>query len=84
MPVYTIKLFGPQAETVGRDRVEVRTHGDAAVTEADLRQLLGDQHPALAASMGVSRVASDHQYVTADTPLDPDAELALIGLVSGG
>ena len=82
MPHYRINLFGPQAQLAGADHLVIST--DAPLTAADLLQRIGDRHPALADSIPVSRIASNHSYVTPDTMLDADAELALIGLVSGG
>ena len=82
MPTYRINLFGPQARLAESDTLEIRA--DAPLTAAALLQRIGTDAPALADSIAVSRIASNHSYVTPDTMLDPGAELALIGLVSGG
>ena len=82
MPTYTLRLFGPQAQLVGTDTLTV--DADTPLTPAALRDRLAADHPALADSLPTSRIAADHAYADDATPLDPAAELALIGLISGG
>lgn len=78
----SVKLFGPQAALAGADAVEVPA--PAGVTAAGLKRSLGEAVPALRPSLGASRIAVDHTYAAADDPVPAGAEVALIGLVSGG
>ena len=78
----SVRLFGPQAKLAGRDAVELQA--PAGVTAADLKTLLARAEPALAGSLPASRIAVDHEYAAPTDPVPAGAEVALIGLVSGG
>ncbi|MEM9702535.1 MAG: MoaD/ThiS family protein [Planctomycetota bacterium] len=76
-----ILLFGPQARHVGADRVTVSLPERPTVRDAFAA--LG-KIEALRPSLASSRLAVDHEYAAPDDRLKTGAELALIGLVSGG
>ena len=77
-----VRLFGPQAALVGTDAVPVTVPEE--VTVKNLKHLLREAAPPLAASIVGSRLAVDHAYAADDDSVPPGAEVALIGLVSGG
>ena len=78
----TVKLFGPQAALAGVDAVDVPA--PAGVTAQNFKRLLGESAPKLIPSLPASRIAVNHEYVGPDDPIPAGAEVALIGLVSGG
>ena len=78
----TVRLFGPQARLAGSDAVSVEL--PAGATAGVLKARLAEACPALAPSLPTSRIAVNHAYAADGDPLPADAELALIGLVSGG
>ena len=78
----TVRLFGPQARLAETDAVTVAVPDDATV--ADLRAALVTNCESLRASLGSSRFAVDHEYVADGDAVPLEAEVALIGLVSGG
>ena len=78
----TVRLFGPQAALVGADAVDVAA--PVGVSAKNLKRLLGESAPKLMASLPASRIAVNHEYAAPDDPVPADAEVALIGLVSGG
>ncbi|MFH5802422.1 MoaD/ThiS family protein [Alienimonas sp. DA493] len=77
-----VRLFGPQARLAGADRVAVPAPQTATV--ADLRAALSAACEPLRPSLKNSRFAVDHEYVADDALIPSGAEVALIGLVSGG
>ncbi|MEO0476670.1 MAG: MoaD/ThiS family protein [Planctomycetota bacterium] len=77
-----ILLFGPQAKLAQHDRVTLEL--DHASTVADALSALGEHVPELAPSLGVSRLAVNHEYAQMDDLLSEGDEVALIGMVSGG
>jgi molybdopterin converting factor small subunit len=81
--IYTVKLFGIQAERVGRRTLDLTASADGLTARALLHQL-GQQHPALGDSLSGSRLAVDHEFVEPSTVIHPGPEIALIGLVGGG
>ena len=78
----TVRLFGPQARLAGADRVDVPLPQHA--TADDLLTRLQTVCPPLGPSLAASRIAVDHAYAAAGDPVPDGAEVALIGLVSGG
>ena len=81
--VIRVKLFGPQAQLVGSRQLEVELPGQRATVRQVLSGLQ-DREPRLAASLPGSRIAVNHVFVAADSPVGADDEVALIGMVSGG
>lgn len=79
----TVKLFGPQAQQVGRREVTVEL-GAARPTCAEVRTALQDAAPELATSLPGSWFAVNHAYVDEQHVIAADDEVALIGMVSGG
>ena len=77
-----VKLFGPEAETVGQHTV-VAVLPDRPTCAGLRRQLEADQ-PRLAPRLPSCRFAVNHEFVEDDHPLSENDEVALIGLVSGG
>ena len=75
-----VLLFGPQAVAAGTDRVTV----PAAATVGEVKARLTEHCPALRPSLGGSRIAVNHEYAADADPVPAGAEVALIGLVSGG
>lgn len=78
-----VLLFGPQAALVGERSVVIESPGDT-VTAAEVIDRLATAAPALADSIGVSRLAVNHEFVGDDHSLLEGDEVALIGMVSGG
>jgi molybdopterin converting factor subunit 1 len=76
----TVHLFAVAAERVGASRVEL----PHPPTVAHLRRNLTDTWPSLADLLPRCAVAVNHEYATADTPLSPGDEVAIIPPVSGG
>lgn len=82
---FRVLLFGPQAQLAGARAVTISLSGEVEnVTAGRLLAALAAEHPALAPSAASSRLAVDRVFVDADTPVEPGAEVALIGMVSGG
>ena len=77
-----MRLFGTQAVLAGRETVDVIV--PQTVTAEVLKNLLATSAPGLATTLPGSRIAIDHEYAAPDDPVPPGAEVALIGLVSGG
>lgn len=80
----TVLLFGPAAAAFGHDRavVPLAPHATADAALAALR----DHHATLRpfAQPGAARLAVNHAFAAADSPISPRDEVALISLVSGG
>ena len=77
-----VRLFGPQARLAGTDEIAVAL--PAGATAGGVKAALGKAFPALRPSLGGSRIAVNHEYAADADPVPPGAEVALIGLVSGG
>lgn len=77
-----VRLFGPQARAagVGELRVPLAEGG----TVGDLRAAVAEASEPLRSSLAGSRFAVDHAYAAEDAVVPASAEVALIGLVSGG
>ena len=78
----TVLLFGPAAAAVGARQVTVETGARAEI--ADLRLAIRQQHTGLADSLSSGRLAVNSAFVPESTTIDPDDEVALIAMVSGG
>jgi MoaE-MoaD fusion protein len=77
----TILYFAAAREAAGTDREPL----DApAASVADLRRLLLERHPALAAVLPRCRLAVDQELVADGEPVPDGAEVAVIPPVSGG
>lgn len=79
----SVKLFGPQAQSVGERAVCIELPG-AAPTCADVRRALATHYPQLAAMFAASRIAVNHQFAEDSAPVQAGDEVAVIGPVSGG
>ena len=78
----SVKVFGPQARRAGADAVAVSVPPGA--TAGEVRAAVGEACPPLRPSLAGSRLAVDHAYATHGEAVPDGAEVALIGLVSGG
>lgn len=81
--IVRVRLFGPQAQLSGASVIDVEVQQAEATSDAVL-SAIGQQCEPLAASLGASRLAVNHEFATAEQPITPDDEVALIGMVSGG
>ncbi|MBI1375048.1 MAG: hypothetical protein GC159_20205 [Phycisphaera sp.] len=79
----TVKLFGPAARAAATSELSVQIDGDATIA-ADVLRALRDQHTSIASLVDAARLAVNHEFADADTPVRASDELALIGQVSGG
>jgi molybdopterin converting factor subunit 1 len=77
-----VKLFAAARELAGRVEVEVEASPGADV--AELRELLAQQFPKLAALARRSLIAVNAEYAADNKPITEGDELALIPPVSGG
>ena len=82
MPTIHVLLFAGLREIARAETVSVEIDDDA--TAGDLLAALARQHPALAPRLPPCRVAFDHAFVDARTPLGGTREVAVIPPVSGG
>ena len=82
MVYYSVKLFASLKEKAGSGIWQYQA--DAPLTGSALLAAFFDAHPATAALRGVTRLAVNQAFCTADTVLRPGDELALIPPVSGG
>ena len=83
MATFKVLLFGPQATLAGSCEVDV-TLESATISATDLLDELGNSLPAIQASLATSRLAVNHEFVPPETEINPDSEIALIGMISGG
>jgi molybdopterin converting factor subunit 1 len=77
-----VKLFAAARDLAGRGEVEVEACPGADV--AELRELLAEQLPQLAALARRSLIAVNAEYAADNKPIAEGDELALIPPVSGG
>jgi molybdopterin converting factor subunit 1 len=77
-----VRLFARARDLAGADTLTVELAPGSTV--ADLRRRLAALHPALAPLLERSALAVEHEFATADQPLKPEAEVALLPPVSGG
>lgn len=82
MQKYTILLFGPAARVVDKDRVEIETTAPCSVGQ--LKALTAQQYPQLKELLDVGRFAVNQSFVSEETLVGLDEEIALITMVSGG
>jgi MoaE-MoaD fusion protein len=78
----TVLLFAGLRARLGVPELTVELAEPASV--ASLRAALAAAYPELSANLEHCRVAVDHEFAAADTPLGPGQEIALIPPVSGG
>lgn len=76
-----VKLFGPQAALAGTREVEVEVSN---ATAGGVKAALASALPAIAATVGPSRMAINHEFAADADPVRETDEVALIGMVSGG
>lgn len=77
-----IKLFARARDLAGAEKVSVELSEPCTV--ADLRQSLGEQHPALEPVLPSLLFAVDNQYVTDAMSISASGEIAAFPPVSGG
>lgn len=77
-----VKLFAAARQFAGSESVEVTLPEQATV--ADLRLALEQQVPALAGLLKHALFAVNTEYVSSQSLIPPDAEIACIPPVSGG
>lgn len=78
-----VKLFGPQAQSVGDKLVAVELPASDHRCGA-IRRALMLRYPHLEPMFAASRFAVNCEFAGDDTPVDAGDEVALIGQVSGG
>lgn len=78
----TLLAFGSAAEVLGFDQRRIALPDPP--TLAGLIATLEQQHPAVAEARGRLRYAINERYATADSPLSPGDEVAIIPPVAGG
>ncbi|MBN9683874.1 MULTISPECIES: molybdenum cofactor biosynthesis protein [unclassified Corallococcus] len=78
----TVLYFAAARERAGLSRESLDVPPGARVS--DVLALLASKHPPLAPLLPHLRVAVQQQFVALDSPVAPDAELALIPPVAGG
>jgi MoaE-MoaD fusion protein len=83
MATFTIKLFAGLAEKFGDSTVLLHSESEA-LTAGELKHLLSESHPALAALIQSSFIAKNHAYARDEEAIVSTDELALIPPVSGG
>jgi molybdopterin converting factor subunit 1 len=77
-----VRLFAVARHRAGRATVSVELPEGATV--ADLKRVLAEAHPELAAMVPHFLIALDAEYAADDRPVPPGAEVAAIPPVSGG
>ncbi len=78
-----VLLFGPLAQRAGDSSVAVEL-ADGDPTAGDVLQALRTQAPALRDVVDACRLAVNCAFAADETPVRPQDEVALVGLVSGG
>ena len=76
-----VALFAGMAAAAGTRSLELPWRGG---TVADLRRLVGQSRPEIAALLGRSAVAVGDRYADDDSPVPPGADVAILPPVSGG
>ena len=76
-----VSLFAGMAAAIGQRSVELAWEGGTAAT---LRSRLAAECPAIATLLARSTVAIGDRYVTDDSQVPCDADVAIIPPVSGG
>ncbi len=80
MASYRILLFGPQATLADAREIKINIEADS-ITAADLMSKIGEQIPAIKPSLATTRLAINHEFVSADDTVDTSSEIALIGMI---
>ena len=78
-----VLVFGPQARMVGTDRLTLKELRLPTAAN-ELLSRIGNRYPELAASLSVSRLAVNQEFVDTTALINTGDEVALIGLISGG
>jgi MoaE-MoaD fusion protein len=78
----SILLLGPARQFAGAEAVEIDIPKGASI--ADLRRALAARIPEIRTSLPAMRFALNREFVSDDTLVHPDDEVALIPPVSGG
>lgn len=81
--VLHVLVFGSQAHSVGTDRLDIDDL-QFPTTVVELMTKIATVYPAIASSLGVSRIAINHEFAAGDSEIRVGDEVALIGLISGG
>ncbi len=77
----TVDLFAGMAEAAGNRRLVIPWDGGSV---AQLRGILGDLCPAIGPLLARSAIAVGGRYASDDTPVESNADVAVIPPVSGG
>jgi molybdopterin converting factor small subunit len=83
MPTLAIKLFGPDARTVGRNEI-ILEFPQLPISCGELRKRLAQLEPKLIKSLANSRFAVNCEFVGDEVIVNQNDEVAIIGNVSGG
>jgi len=78
-----VLVFGMQSRAIGADRVTLNELS-FPVAASEVLTLIARVSPELSASMGVSRLAINHEFADSTTLIHAGDEVALVGLISGG
>lgn len=83
MAIFTVKLFGPQAQLAKRRELDVAVDADS-VSAAQLLTAIASACPALSDGLGNSKLALNQEFADAGDIVNPGDEIALIGMLGGG
>jgi molybdopterin converting factor small subunit len=78
-----VKLFGPEARAAGRPSIDLEIPR-LPISCAALRRRLAETEPKLTPLLASARFAVNCDFAGEETMIEPGAEVALIGSVSGG
>ena len=76
-----VRFFARAKDLAG---VESLTLADSPANVGELRLLLAERLPDLAPLLAKSALAVNNEFADDDTPIPPDAEIAVLPPVSGG
>ncbi len=82
MPELVIQCFASLRDLAGSEQIAVKVPEGLSVSE--LRRLIGEQYPSLAAQLDSVAVAVNLRVAGADETVDVGDEIALLPPVSGG
>jgi len=82
MPNVKVLLFARLSELAGTRQTQIEI--GEGLTVADAYSILSERYPGLEPLRANVMYAVNSEYVSADQPLTPDDELAIIPPVSGG
>ena len=77
-----LRLFASIKEETGRDQLTLELPDDARAS--DVMAAVAAMFPGTARLLPTARIAIDQAFVSADHPVPPGAEVAIIPPVSGG